>query len=147
MQKIDFSSAEEDFYRKLQLKGAVVTITSDKTAVTIDGVAKGSFEDTKVLYAADWAASQTKVTETTAKNVGTTILGVVCSATDTDLDSVMATAFFMDRAPGQTNVDIAMSNGNVVTIADDTELDTFVSAFLALRLANSTFYSFGEGEI
>jgi len=143
--ELDLSAEEFEYYHKyLKEQGALVTVSLDKSEVFIDGVNRGSFEDTKAIFSTEWNAAVSTVSTTATKASGVVYDSVTCSATNTDLLSVSATIANMGAITGQTAVPIKFSNGNTLTIDDDADLAAFLAVWQPFRLANSTGYTYEE---
>lgn len=143
----ELTAAESVFMSSLVLKGDKVEVTYDLQTVTIDGVIVGTFDGQKSIYASDWTAAQDLVSKSAAKLAGISILGTVCSGTNEDLITVLATKAAMNELTGQTNVPMLFANGNTLTLADDADLTTFLAAWLPFRYDAATGYSYEPVEI
>ena len=143
-QTLDLSLEEELFLGLIQAEGFLTEVKEDKSEVLIDGVNRGSFEDTKAIFSTQWISAQDNVSKSTTKQSGIIYNTITCSATDLDLQSVTATTTAMAAITGQTNVDILFANGEKLILADDADLASFLAVWYPFRTANSTGYSFTE---
>jgi len=142
---INLSPTEELFVQLLQKQEeGLVEVEIDKSAVRINGVNRGSFEDTKAVFSDTWSEAQLSVQQKTAKENGVTYNSVVCSATSDDLASVVFTKVLMDAISGQTNVPIKFKNGNTLIIANSADLNNFLAVWVPVYRNNGAGFTYVE---